>query len=81
MFIIDYITYTMEVVKMNCETKSVKKVFEYLQKNKQATPSELTTKLSLNYNTIKACVETLQDMDKINSISNGKVTMIQIKEA
>jgi predicted transcriptional regulator len=64
---------------MNCETKSVKKVFEYLQKNKQATPSELTTELSLNYNTVKACIEALQNMDKINSISNGRVTMIQLK--
>jgi|TARA_Y100000034_G_C6738977_1_gene327787 Mn-dependent DtxR family transcriptional regulator len=65
---------------MNSTTKSLNKVYEFLKEHKQATPTELGTELNLNYNSVLACLEVLKEMDKVNSVSNGKITLISIKQ-
>ncbi len=64
----------------NANTKSLHKVYEYIQEKKQASPSQINTDLKMNFNTTKSCISSLQKLNKVEQISNGKVSIIQLKE-
>lgn len=63
-----------------CQTKSVKKVLNFLEVNKKATPTELVNKCRLNYGTVNNSIDFLKELDKIKIVSSGSFRIIQIKE-
>lgn len=59
---------------------TAKKVLEYLQKNKQASPTQITKDLEINFYAVKSCLDFLQEIRKIELITNGNISLAKIVE-
>ncbi len=66
---------------MNSTTNSLKRVYGYLKPDRQITPTQLGTELNLHYNSVLACLEVLKTLNTISMISNGKVTLVSLKDS
>lgn len=61
-------------------TKSIKKVLDYLQTKKEAvSPSEISVEVMLKYQTIQEVLEILKMNQQIMILSTGKHTLVKFQ--
>jgi Mn-dependent DtxR family transcriptional regulator len=64
---------------MNANTKTLTRVYDYLQETKTATPTQIVKNLNVGYPSVNACLDVLLNFGKVDCISAGRVRLIQIK--
>lgn len=66
--------------KQGVERSSIEKIFKIIgESNLPLTPSELSEKSKIQFDSVKSVLELLSNLDKIQIITNGKVSLIQLK--
>jgi response regulator of citrate/malate metabolism len=63
------------------ERGTIEKILKMIQETSTPlTPSEISAKTNIQFDSVKSTLEFLSNLDKIQIITNGKVSLIQLKK-
>lgn len=60
------------------DSKSITKVVEFIKRQKEfVTLTQIRKDTGLSFKTIKGCIETLESLDLIEKITNGRIVFVK----
>jgi Mn-dependent DtxR family transcriptional regulator len=67
--------------KEGVQKKSIEKIWNFLEKESQfITISEISKRTNLHIYSVKSCLDLLDNLGKIEIVTNGRTTLIKKKE-
>ncbi len=62
-------------------TKSVKKTLNFLKsQNDPVTLTKIVSSINLHFRSVKACIEVLKAVDKVDVMTNGRTTLVKLRK-
>jgi len=62
-------------------TQSIKKIINYLKNQKNPVSlTQIVLSTKLHFRSVKACIELLDSLGKVDLMTNGRTTLVKLKD-